>query len=954
MTLSYVPTATYRLQLNHRFGFKQANDLVEYLHALGISHCYASPLLLAKPGSLHGYDIVDHSKINPEIGSQEEFEKYIESLHQHHMGLILDVVPNHMFIAHPNNRWWNDILENGPSSPYADYFDIDWHPPRAIFDNKVLLPLLDQQYGMALESQVIKVIYSRGTFLIELYQSTLPTDPKSWNLILEPLTVEAQKIFPEDNVNILELKSIVTALNHLPPSTEIIQEKISERLREKEVIKKRLETFFNENPSIFKLLSQQLTFFNGIKGIPRSFDQLEEFLNVQSYRLCFWRVANDEINFRRFFDIIEYAGIRVENPLVFEETHSLICDLVLKGSVDGLRIDHIDGLWDPEGYLVELQNRCGSGKDKNIYLIAEKILIGNEKLPSEWQLQGTVGYDYLNQLNGIFVFQQNKKKLLEVYQNYTEVIQNPKDLSYACKRLVLEVSLPSELNLLARRLDRIAEKHRSSQDFTAESLKAALSDVIACFPVYRSYIRVKNEKVHEEDRQYILTAILRAKRRNPAINASIYNFIQSLLLLEHPPGIEEQLKNEREDFVMRFQQLTGPVMAKGLEDTAFYRLYPLSSLNEVGADPQIFGINVDTFHKKNLERMEFWPSSMLASTTHDTKRSEDVRARINILSEIPSDLEKVLSDWQKLNQPYKIQDGEEWIPDNNEEYLLYQTLIGSWPLQKMDADSHRLYVKRIQEYMEKAIKEAKVHSSWINPNQERDQAVSQFIEKILNLNFENAFLNDFLVFIPRIKEFGMLNSLSQVVLKLTSPGVPDIYQGNEIWDFSLVDPDNRRSIDFALRKNMLKNLEDSPQAFSQYCQSPEDGRIKLFVTKKILCFRRQFPKVFEEGIYLPLKIFGKLQNNAIAYARVYKDKAIIVVAGRFYTSLMKNFQRYLDDDIWQDTAVELPVELSKYSYKNLFTNDVVVIEEQAPSAFKLQKILQPVPFALLESVERGG
>ena len=530
---------------------------------------------------------------------------------------------------------------------------------------------------------------------------------------------------------------------------------------------------------------------------------------------------------------------------------------------------------------------------------------------------GTVGYDFLNQCNGVYVHQQNKKKLLEIYKTFTGVADQPRELAYICKRVILEVLLSSELQILTRLLERIAESHRSSQDFTVEGLKTAIRDVIACFPVYRSYIRAHLGIIHEEDRQYILTAVAWAKRRNPVTNRAIFHFIQDVLLLEYPEGLTEEEKIKRQDFVMRFQQSTGPVMAKGLEDTAFYRYYPLSSLNEVGSDLYTFGITPETFHKKNLEKFQASPHSMLASTTHDTKRSEDVRARINILSEITEEWEEALGRWSKFNELYKVQDGDETIPDSNEEYLLYQTLIGTWPLKPMNHDAHQIYVERIQKYMEKAVKEAKVHTSWINPNNQHDQGIQQFIEKILSFDAQNPFLNDFKTVIPRISSLGMLNSLSQTILKLTSPGVPDIYQGNEVWDFTLVDPDNRQIVNFPLREELIDTLE--ADACHEYIQNPIDGRIKLFITQKTLQVRKKWPEVFSHGDYLPLNVKGDMSAHAIAFARIFEEKAIIVIVGRFFNFFMQDFQQYKQPDCWQETSIELPPGLTHIKFKDIFT-----------------------------------
>jgi len=965
------PLSTYRLQFHRQFTFQQASEITTYLHKLGISHCYASPFLTAKPGSLHGYDIIDHSKLNPEIGTESDLENFIRNLKNHNMGLILDIVPNHMHIVDPGNRWWWNLLENGPASPYADYFDIDWQSLKPILHNKVLLPLLDQPYGKALENQSLKASYRNGAFFIDLFSLSLPTDPKSWNLILNSLANETWKILPKEDPSQIELESIITAITHLPPTDSLLglnKEKIEERQRENEVIKHRLEALLVDNQPIYELLSKQLQALNGKKGDPRSVDLLEVFLDSQPYRLCFWRVANDEINYRRFFDIFEYAGIRTEFPEVFEATHSVIFNLIQKNFIDGLRIDHIDGLRDPEKYLQKLQEKCllklgkmtpeeDIAQKKDIfYIIVEKILTGNEKLRPEWLVKGTVGYDFLNQLNGIFVNQNNKKSIYAIYQNFTSQRSNIFELIYICKRLILDASLSSELYMLTRRLDHIAEQHRSSRDFTAESLRVALRDVIACFPVYRSYIRAEEGKIHEEDRQYITSAISRAKHLNLAISGFIYDFIQSVLLLEHPDEIDEVQKEIRRDFVMRFQQLTGPIMAKGLEDTANYRYFPLASLREVGADPYGFGVSVDSFHKKNLERFEFWPQAMIASSTHDTKRSEDVRARINVLSEIPEDWDQALLRWSQINQKFKMQKDDECYPDNNEEYLLYQTLIGTWPLIEMSPQEHLEYVNRIQKYIEKAIKEAKIHTSWINPNTDYDQSVQLFIQKILEPIENNPFLLDFKAFMPKIFAFGMLNSLSQLILKLTSPGVPDIYQGNEIWDFSLVDPDNRRPIDFNARMNLFKNMsgemESNPKLLLDKClQHPQDGRIKMFFTAKTLQLRQKLPEVFINGFYLPLNIEGKNQNHLIAFARIFEKKAVIIITARLFSTFMDDFQNYKNSGFWKECRLELPPEFANSRFRNVYTESLMIPSRELRPAISLEEALQPIPLAIFESID---
>lgn len=966
-TLPAFPLSTYRLQFNSQFTFKNANDLVEYWHGLGISHCYSSPVMKAKSGSLHGYDITDPGEFNSEIGTREDFEAFVKDLRKYNMGLILDIVPNHMYIFDSSNKWWYDVLENGLSSPYAQYFDIDWTPPRGELANKVLLPLLDQQYGDALENQTLKIIYEEGIFSVKILDASLPTDPKSWSLILDPLVKKVEEILFPDDENLLEMKSIMTALTHLPSIME--HEKVVERYREKEIIKRRLGNLFDKNIFLKEQLFNFLIFFNGTKGDSRSFDNLEIFLSAQPYRLCFWRVANDEINYRRFFDISAYAGIRTEEVEVFEAVHRLLFELIQQKLIDGIRVDHVDGLWDPEQYLIDLQVNAilQSGnvftekdvKDKNslFYVVAEKILTGNERLRQEWLLQGTVGYDFLNLVNGLYVEQSNKKAIIDIYQRFTSVHANISELIYACKKTILIVSMSSELYILTRMLDRISQQHRSSRDFTLESLRGALRDVIACFPVYRSYVRSFSGNIYEEDKQYLIAAITRAKRLNPAISHSIYDFIQNVLLLEYPLGLSEEQKKMRQDFIMHFQQLTGPVMAKGLEDTAFYRYFPLASLNEVGSSPHSFGTDLDIFHRKNRERSEMWPHTLLSTSTHDTKRSEDVRARINVLSEIPEEWEQSIERWSKLNEPHKACEGEEFIPDKNDEYLFYQTLVGSWPLYPMDISSHFQYIERMQGYMEKAIREAKVHSSWINPNKDYDKSMQEFIKNVLSLNGEEkTFLSDFKIFVSKIMKSGMFNSLSQILLKFASPGIPDIYQGNEIWDFSLVDPDNRRRIDFSSRINLLQEICEKTQELSssfleKLMHSPEDGRIKLFLTMQMLEIRKRAPNVFSKGNYLPIEVEGERSKHLIGFVRTFEKKTVIVIATRYFASLSQDNKFIVDPQIWNKTHVLLPKELRNNSYRNIFSGKILQKENLENSKINLVEVFHPLPLVLLESIE---
>jgi len=960
---AYVPCATYRLQLNLAFTFRQAASLVEYLHDLGISDCYSSPFLMAHPGSLHGYDVTDHTRFNPEIGSEEEFTAFADRLKQHGMGLVVDVVPNHMCITHPSNLWWWDVLENGPSSDYSSYFDIDWNPPKAELANKVLLPFLPDQFGLVLESQLIRAVYEGGTFSLDSQGTAYPLAPASWTLLLEKVLAKIREQLPTSDDHLLELESILTALSHLPPREDTDLAKVRERQREKEVVKRRLAALVESSEVAPAALNQVLSAINGTKGAPHSFDDLERLLDHQAYRLSFWRVASDEINYRRFFDINDLAAIRVENPDVFATVHRIPFELIQKGLVSGIRVDHPDGLFDPLKYFQDLQaqaplpgglaTRSANGIRRHLYVAAEKILVRNEDLRPSWAIEGTTGYGFLNLLNGVFVDGSRKRVFQRLYRQFTGWSQSYADLIYESKRLVMQVSMSSELNVLSRRLDRISEQHRRSRDFTLESLRDALREVIACFPVYRTYIRTDTQHPDEQDERNIRSAIKTAKRRNPATSGSVFDFIQDLLLLKDPDSIGEADRAERRLFVMRFQQLTGPVMAKGLEDTAFYRYCPLLSLNEVGGSPETFGVALAHFHAKNLARRTSWRNAMLASSTHDTKRSEDVRARINVLSEIPSEWYRAIRAWERLNQDKKILVAGESVPSANEEYFLYQTLIGAWPLTLMNSEEHREFVGRIHTYMEKALREAKVNTSWVSPNTEYEAAFHTFLNTLLDRAASKPFLDDFTPFQARIATAGIFNSLSQTLLKIASPGLPDFYQGTEVWNFSLADPDNRRSVNYDQLKTLLARLRmdgsESPAALvDRLAAEPTDGSLKLYVTRSALRFRRDHRALFAKGSYLPLRAVGDEYKHLVAFARSFRETTLLVLAGRFFAQLQAQKHVPVGAETWGNAEVVLRKQLPAGPYRDVFTGKTVSPVRRNGNLFlPVSEAFTHLPIALL-------
>src|SRR5438067_1969585 len=726
LDMARIPTCTYRLQFNRWFTFSQAREIVPYLHALGVSDVYASPYFHASPDSLHGYDIADHNKLNAAIGSRAEYDQWIAELSAHRMGQVLDFVPNHVGIADWRNAWWMDVLENGPSSRYAPYFDIDWQPLKFDLRDKVLLPILSDQYGRALERGELQVRFEEGTFYLLYRERKLPIAPGTYRYILQ---IALKKLASQKGEDFYaELQSILTALEYLPKRTETDPKRIAERIREKEIIKRRLERRCAEAPQVQQAIEKALVQINGEPGNPRSFDALDQLLNAQSYRLAFWRVAAEEINYRRFFDVNDLAAIRVELPKVFDAIHRLVLELLNAGAVTGLRIDHPDGLYLPREYFEKLQQRCakalGAGLPKDgraIYMLAEKILTGSESLRKDWRVHGTTGYDFANQVAQLFVDSSAEPAITKTFHRIIGHSVPFGHLLYAKKLQVMKLSLANDVDVLGNTLDRLSEQNRWYPDFTLEALSRAVRETIACFPVYRTYVE-PGQPVSEEDRQIVERAISAAKRRNPAMEDSIFNFLRDVLLLRSPQDLVADGRAARAQFVLKLQQTTGPVMAKGLEDTLFYIYNRLPALNEVGGEPQQFGLSLEIFHERNLRQQHNWPASLLATSTHDTKRSEDVRARIVAISEIPELWRRSLQRWRAATRRWKRTINDVEAPDANEEYLLYQTLLGTWPMQpngEPETTATPDYTERIQAYMANALHEAKLNTSWIQPNEER-------------------------------------------------------------------------------------------------------------------------------------------------------------------------------------------------------------------------------------------
>lgn len=963
-----IPRATYRLQLGGNFGFAAAADLIPYLHDLSVSHCYLSPYLKARTGSPHGYDIVDHNDINGELGDWPDFQTFVTTLRAHDMGHILDLVTNHMGVG-CDNEWWLDVLEHGRASRYAGYFDIDWYPLKHSLRERVLAPFLNDYYGKVLERGELVLNFDdrSGDLSVHYGEHRFPIDARTYPLLLSRHLKRLEQRLGSSDMRLLEFKTLVSALGHLPLRTETAPDKIEERRHSALVYRQQLAQLCIECPEIGEHLAANVTAVNGRPDRPKSFSALHRLLESQAYRLAYWRVASDEINYRRFFDVNDLAALRMENPEVFEATHRLVLELVRSGQLDGLRLDHPDGLYDPFGYyrrlVAALARTSAEGKEESdtrnppIYLVAEKILAPQEPLPAGWPLHGTTGYDFANEVNGLFVHPQAERTLGRIYRQFTGRHVTFDETLYEAKRLAVEVQLFGELATLGNLLDRFAQSDRTTRDFTANSLRNALKEVVSCFPVYRTYIR--EGAVTEQDRQVIDRAVALAKRRQPAAEVSVFDFIRKLLL-EGPCDPNPQRRAEASDFVMRFQQYTAPVAAKAMEDTSLYIDNRLVSLNEVGGDPRRFGLSLDAFHGAVKQRLQRWPATMLATSTHDSKRSEDVRARLNVLSEIPDDWNAHLKRWSRINRPHRRVVEHLPAPSRNDEYLLYQTLLGTWPSNPPDIEGLTPYRERINAYMLKAIREAKLQTSWINPNQAYEDAVAGFVTRLLD-EPGNAFLRVFAPFATRVTRLGYFNSLSQTLLKLTTPGVPDIYQGCELWDFSLVDPDNRRPVDFRLRRELLESIKRGAQTnlrglLKDMTENLQDGRLKLFLIYRVLEIRRRMYGLFEGGDYLPLSAEGQLADHLCAFARTQGKDALIVIAPRWFAGLCGTTQQLpVGQRVWNDTCIVLPQALADRRWLNLLDGSqprVTKLGEGA--ALPVRDLMTLFPVGLLGMAPEAG
>jgi len=899
------PYATYRLQFNRDFTLAKAAALVDYLAELGISHVYASPFLKARPGSTHGYDIIDHNKLNPEIGERDDLVGLSDRLNQRGMGLVLDFVPNHMGVG-PDNAWWVDVLEWGRLSPYAGFFDIDWRSPRPDLTGKVLLPVLGDQYGIILTKGEIRLAFEcdTGRFCARYYDHRFPISPLQYAELLREATAPPGAAGGE-------LRRLTEAFARLDQA-RTPQHKQGVHA-EGEQLKAALVALASREPAIQASLEQAAARWNGEPGHDESWRRLHALLEAQAYRIAYWRVAADEINYRRFFNINDLAGIRIELPELFERAHRLVLTLVAERRLDGLRIDHIDGLFDPAGYCERLQRETASVAGQpagSFYILVEKILAPYEAMRN-WPVAGTTGYDFIREAGGLLVDPEGERLLLRAYRRFTGRNDGFDAVLYAGKRRVTDVNLASEANVLAHEFHDLSRAHWRSRDFTLNGMRGALDEVIAAFPVYRTY--VSDAGADDEDRRYIDWAVKQAKKRWPGHDTSIFDFIQGVLTQDLAKDGSGYDRGAVLELAMKFQQVTGPVMAKGAEDTAFYRYVPLLALNEVGGDPRRFGVSTAAFHRLMETRAKRWPSGMLASSTHDTKRGEDARARLALLSEMPRDWGKRVSLWARLNRLRRGEVDGAPAPDRNDEYFFYQTVVGAWPLDLKPDDAAGLtaFCERVHATMTKAVREGKEHSSWSNPNAEYEAVLGRFVAGALDGSRPNPFLQDMHGFVESLARPGAINSLAQTLIKLAAPGVPDTYQGGELWDFSMVDPDNRRPVDWAVRRRLLDELRrrfgEAPadrQALAELAAHWRDGREKLFLTWRALALRREQPALFAGGSYVPLHTAGRHADRLVAFARVANGEAAVAVAPRLVAPLLRNGGS-ID---WADTTVTLPAD----------------------------------------------
>lgn len=925
-----VPVATYRLQFTPDFGFDAAALVAPYLAELGVSDIYASPILTPRQGSQHGYDVVDAHVINPELGGLKRFESLIQFLKQKGLGWVQDIVPNHMAF-NSQNRILMDVMENGPDSPYHEFFDINWNHLYEGIRGRVLAPFLGKFYGECLESGELQLRYSEQGLAVYYYDFRFPIRIESYYRVLTYDLGRLRARIERTHPHFVKLLGVLYLLKYIPSGEEG-----RERYDQISFIKQMLSELWSGSLEVREFIEENIRIFNGEVSRPESFDLLDSLLDEQFFRLSYWKVGNEELNYRRFFTINDLISLRIEDARVFDFTHELIFKLVAEGMISGLRIDHIDGLYDPSQYLHRLRERAPYA-----YLVVEKILEHGEQLPVNWPCQGTSGYDFLGVINGLLCRADAEAEFTRIYHSFIGNSTSCESLIDCNKRMIVDKHLAGDIDNLAHLLKRISERYRYASDFTLYGLQMALIEIMVLFPVYRTYIG--RAGASRADQECIRQIIAQARLNLPNFRNELA-FVERFMRLEFDEHMAAEDKDQWLHFMMRLQQFTGPLMAKGVEDTVFYVYNRLLSLNEVGAGPMQFGIELDEFHSFNQHRVACWPHAMNASATHDTKRGEDARARLNVLSEMPAEWEQHLWQWHQINLERKTTADVRLMPEKDDEYLLYQALLGAYPF---DLAEYPDFVERFKSYLIKATREAKTHTNWLEPNGHYEEALLKFAERVLEPGKENPFLQAFLPFQRRIQHYGILNSLSQTLLKLTTPGLPDFYQGTELWDLSLVDPDNRRPVNFERRAALLKAIQNRVgdnllQLITELLAAPEDGRIKLFLIFRALQARQAAPDLFQHGAYQKLTVIGSLKSHVVAFARTLGEQRALVVSPRFPAGLVKDGEYPLGEAVWHETRV-LPPASSRLRWRDALSGQIVQGEE----ALWLREVFQHFPVALL-------
>ncbi len=942
------PASTYRLQLTPDFDFQKARELLRYLGDLGVDWLYLSPILEARPGSEHGYDVTDPTLLREELGGDEGFEALSYAASQREMGILLDIVPNHM-AASPHSRRWMQVLADGAASPWSHWFDINWRArgrPGAL-ETHVLLPILGRPYGSVLESGELKLSFEAGALFVDYHDWRLPLSPRSWPLVLEQGMGVMRATLGDEHPAVEGLNQLFSLTSKLPPWTATDPDAQAVRHRGVREARAMLQALVNAIPQVSEHLEQNLRTLAGTPGKPECFDRLDSILSVQPYRLCFWKLATERVSYRRFFDIGSLIGVRVEDRRVFRETHDRVLELVREGKVQGLRLDHIDGLLDPRGYLRRLRRVAG----RRAYILVEKILAADEDLPGDWPVQGTTGYESLHTIMGPFVDRRGLHRLARSWSALPGVTGSFALLVHRCKLMVLETLFGGELQALISDLVLAAERDRHGRDISPRQLGNALLEVTAALSVYRTYLQ--GHEVSPTDRQRIESAIAFARRQRPTVDRHAYDMIGKLLTLSFPHGLTPAARRGWRRVVQRWQQLTGPAMAKGLEDTALYVDARLIVLNEVGADTETIESPVDPagFHSRISQRHSTWPDAMLSSSTHDSKRSEDVRARLLFLSEMAGEWESALARWSRWHKRLAREVDGRMVPDAATARFVYQTLLGVWPLNE---NSLPAVSERVQAYLRKAAREAKVHSSWIEPNEAYEEALLGFASDLFEPDLAPRFHEHMRELVPRVAFFGAINSLAMTHLKLTLPGVPDTYQGNELWRLDLADPDNRRPVDFEKRQQLLYRLDaderrDRDGLIREMLEHWTDGRVKLYLISRLLRHRRANRRQWEEAGYLPLHPVGKRRGNVLAFARVTRSKWMVSIVPRL-TSRFVDLGRFpLGEEVWGRTAVGLPPDSPERFTDVLSGREVSLRRRFRRLELPLSTVLGGFPTALLIS-----